>query len=77
MKAPWILLFEAWAVARLTRSPLFNRTIQKIHRRMNRLPPTEAENGGGRTGPSAFDHFKTEIKDQFRELTWQNRPPKQ
>lgn len=29
------------------------------------------------TGPSAFDHFKDELKDQFRELTWQKRPPKQ
>lgn len=28
------------------------------------------------TGPSAIDHFKDEIKNQFRDLTWQTRPPK-
>lgn len=28
------------------------------------------------TGPSSFDHFKDEVKNQFRELTWQKRPPK-
>ncbi|KAF2129744.1 hypothetical protein P153DRAFT_366252 [Dothidotthia symphoricarpi CBS 119687] len=29
------------------------------------------------TGPSAVDHFKDEVKNQFRDLTWQKRPPKQ
>lgn len=29
------------------------------------------------TGPSALDHFKDEVKQQFRELTWQKRGPKQ
>jgi hypothetical protein len=28
------------------------------------------------TGPSAFDHFKDEVKNQVRDLTWQKRPPK-
>lgn len=28
------------------------------------------------TGPSSFDHFKDEVKNQFRELTWQKRPRK-
>jgi len=28
------------------------------------------------TGPSAFDHFKDEVKTQFRDLTWQKRDPR-
>ncbi|KAH7558226.1 hypothetical protein BM1_05498 [Bipolaris maydis] len=125
---PWFALFEAWAVARLIRSPTFNRAVaqerisqiklnplvqawggadtltlkeshhcvcgrfrdgrpryfdiskteavQKAYRKINRLPDFEQKNGGGRTGPSSFDHFKDEVKNQFRELTWQKRPPK-
>ncbi|KAF9731323.1 hypothetical protein PMIN06_007412 [Paraphaeosphaeria minitans] len=77
MGLPWFALFEAWAVAKLIRSPTFNRGVQKVYRKINRIPDTEAKNGLGRTGPSAFDHFQDEVKDQFRELTWQKRPPKQ
>ncbi|KAF2263532.1 hypothetical protein CC78DRAFT_581427 [Lojkania enalia] len=76
MQFPWLALIEAWAVARLIRSPLFNRAIQKAYRKINRLEQPELENGGGRTGPSLFDHFRHEIKDQFRELTWRKRPRK-
>ncbi|KAF2175623.1 hypothetical protein K469DRAFT_57410 [Zopfia rhizophila CBS 207.26] len=75
MRGPWFALFEAWAVSRLIRSPLFNRTVQKIYRRINGIPPMEAENGGGRTGSSAFEHFKEEVKDQFKVMLWQ-KPPK-
>ena len=74
--APWFALFEAWAVAKLIRSPAFNRTVQKAYRKINRLPDFEQKNGGGRTGPSGLDHFKDELKTQLRELTWQNRRPK-
>ncbi|KAK7193148.1 hypothetical protein DPSP01_010054 [Paraphaeosphaeria sporulosa] len=77
MGLPWFALFEAWAVAKLIRSPTFNRGVQKMYRKINRIPDTEAKNGLRRTGPSAFDHFRDELKDQFRELTWQKRPPKQ
>jgi hypothetical protein len=28
------------------------------------------------TGPSALEHFKDEIKHQYKELTWQNRKPR-
>ncbi|KAF2827543.1 hypothetical protein CC86DRAFT_290872 [Ophiobolus disseminans] len=73
---PWFALFEAWAVAKLIRSPSFNRAVQKAYRKINRLPDMEAKNGGGRTGPSTLDHFKDEVKTQLRELTWQKRPPK-
>lgn len=73
---PFLMLFEAWAVAKLVRSPLFNRMVQSAHRKINRLPPAGPENGHGRTGPSSFDHFKDEVKEQFRELTWQKRRPK-
>ncbi|KAF2242171.1 hypothetical protein BU26DRAFT_439204 [Trematosphaeria pertusa] len=61
----------------LIRSPMFNRAVQKAYRKINKLPPMGPENGGGRTGPSTLDHFKDELKDQFRELTWQKRPPRQ
>ncbi|KAH7137966.1 hypothetical protein B0J11DRAFT_421702, partial [Dendryphion nanum] len=64
------------ACPQLVRSPLFNRLVQKAHRKINRLPPAGPENGHGRTGPSALDHFRDEVKHQFRELTWQKRPPK-
>ncbi|KAF1950282.1 hypothetical protein CC80DRAFT_554509 [Byssothecium circinans] len=77
MKLPFLVLIESWAVARLIRNPTFNRAVQKAYRKIHRLPPMEAENGGGRTGPSALHHFKDELKQQFRELTWQKRPPKQ
>ncbi|KAF2122145.1 hypothetical protein BDV96DRAFT_483302 [Lophiotrema nucula] len=77
MRAPWFALIEAWAVARLIRSPLFNRAVHKAYRKINRLESLEQENGGGRTGPSALDHFKDEVKQQFKELTWQKRGPKQ
>ncbi|KAF2470281.1 uncharacterized protein BDR25DRAFT_303830 [Lindgomyces ingoldianus] len=76
MRAPWLLLFETWAAAKLIRSPTFNRAVQKIYRKINKLPPIEPENGLGRTGPSALDLFKDEVKDQFKELTWQKRPRK-
>ncbi|CAN9088300.1 unnamed protein product [Alternaria sp. RS040] len=70
MVAPWFALFE------LIRSPGFNRAVQKAYRKINRLPDFEQKNGQGRTGPSSLDHFKHEVKNQFRELTWQKRPPK-
>ncbi|KAF2869076.1 hypothetical protein BDV95DRAFT_609322 [Massariosphaeria phaeospora] len=73
----WLALLEAWAVTKLLRSPGFNRAVHKAYRKINRLPPMDAENGGGRTGPSTLDHFKDELKGQFRDLTWQKRPPKQ
>ncbi|KAF2018312.1 hypothetical protein BU24DRAFT_461261 [Aaosphaeria arxii CBS 175.79] len=76
MKAPWMLLFEAWAVQKLLRSPAFNSMVQKAYRKINGLPPMGPDNGHGRTGPSAFDHFRTEVKNQFRELTWQKKPPR-
>ncbi|PVH96813.1 hypothetical protein DM02DRAFT_103922 [Periconia macrospinosa] len=76
MKLPFLMLIEAWAVARLIRSPTFNRAVHSVYRKINRLPPLEPPNGGGRTGPSRFDHFKDEIKEQFKELTWQNRRPR-
>ncbi|CAO2656377.1 Nn.00g051800.m01.CDS01 [Neocucurbitaria sp. VM-36] len=60
----------------LIRSPGFNRAVQKAYRKINRLPDFEQKNGGSRTGPSALDHFKDELKTQLRELTWQKRPPK-
>lgn len=56
---------------------MFNRAVQKVHRKINRLPPIEPENGGGRTGPSTFDHFRDEVKTQFKELTWQKKGPRQ
>ncbi|KAH8724644.1 hypothetical protein GQ44DRAFT_617901 [Phaeosphaeriaceae sp. PMI808] len=74
--APWFALFEAWAVAKLIRSPTFNRAVQKAYRKINRLPDLEPRNGQGRTGPSTFDHFTQEVKSQLREVTWQKRPPK-
>ncbi|KAL5121080.1 hypothetical protein ACEQ8H_000931 [Pleosporales sp. CAS-2024a] len=94
--APWFALFEAWAVAKLVRSPAFNRAIHRAYRKINGLPDLEPKNGRGSesdpsspfppvrshsdsargTGPSALDHFKDEVKTQFRELTWQKRPPK-
>ncbi|PSN62371.1 hypothetical protein BS50DRAFT_502423 [Corynespora cassiicola Philippines] len=77
MRFPFFALFEAWAVAKLVRSPMFNRAVQKAYRKIHGLPPMEQQNGGGRTGPSAIDHFKDELKAQFRELTWQKRPPRQ
>ncbi|KAH6873059.1 hypothetical protein BKA58DRAFT_456689 [Alternaria rosae] len=61
---------------KLIRSPAFNRAVQKAYRKINRLPDFEQKNGGGRTGPSSLDHFRDEVKHQFRELTWQKRPPK-
>ncbi|KAG9192379.1 hypothetical protein G6011_11113 [Alternaria panax] len=61
---------------KLIRSPAFNRAVQKAYRKINRLPDFEQKNGGGRTGPSSLDHFKDEVKNQFRDLTWQKRPPK-
>ncbi|OAL46085.1 hypothetical protein IQ07DRAFT_647716 [Pyrenochaeta sp. DS3sAY3a] len=73
---PWFALLEAWAVAKLIRSPGFNRAVQKAYRKIHRLPDLEPRNGGGRTGPSTLDHFKDELKTQLRELTWQKRPPK-
>ncbi|KAF1920389.1 hypothetical protein BDU57DRAFT_583818 [Ampelomyces quisqualis] len=74
--APWLALIEAWAVAKLVRSPAFNRAVHKAYRKINRIPDTEPKNGLGRTGPSTFDHFKDELKTQLKELTWQKRPPK-
>ncbi|KAH7394124.1 hypothetical protein DE146DRAFT_757601 [Phaeosphaeria sp. MPI-PUGE-AT-0046c] len=74
--APWFYFVEAWAVAKLIRSPTFNRAVHKAYRKINRLPDLEPKNGGGRTGPSTLDHFKHELKAQLRELTWQKRPPK-
>ncbi|KAF2008224.1 hypothetical protein P154DRAFT_418960 [Amniculicola lignicola CBS 123094] len=68
--SPWFLAFE------LIRSPIFNRAIHKIYRKVNRLPPMEEQNGLQRTGPSAFDHFRDEVKAQFKELTWQKPPRK-
>lgn len=73
---PWFALLEAWAVARLIRSPTFNRAVQKVYRKINRIPDHEPRNGMGRTGPSTFDHFREELKTQFQDLTWQKRPPK-
>ncbi|ORX98618.1 hypothetical protein BCR34DRAFT_495981 [Clohesyomyces aquaticus] len=70
---PWWLLIETWAVAKLVRSPLFNRAVHKAYRKINNLPPMEAGNGGGRTGPSTLDHFKEELAVQWKELTWQRR----
>ncbi|KAF2751660.1 hypothetical protein M011DRAFT_463168 [Sporormia fimetaria CBS 119925] len=75
-KLPWLMLFEAWAVQKLVRSPTFNRAVHKVYRRVNGLPPLDPPNGG-RTGPTAFDHFKDEVKEQFKELTWQKRNPRQ
>ncbi|KAF2793693.1 hypothetical protein K505DRAFT_361776 [Melanomma pulvis-pyrius CBS 109.77] len=77
MRFPLFALFEAWAVTKLIRSPMFNRAVHKAYRKINKLEPMEPENGLQRTGPSALDHFKDEVKHQFRELTWQKRPPKQ
>ncbi|KAL5391524.1 hypothetical protein PMIN02_006588 [Paraphaeosphaeria minitans] len=48
MGLPWFALFEAWAVAKLIRSPTFNRGVQKVYRKINRIPDTEAKNGLGR-----------------------------
>jgi hypothetical protein len=75
------------------RSPTFNRAVHKAYRKINRLPDLEPKNGGSTfatrlvriavltlligTGPTAFDHFKDELKTQLKELTWQKRPPKQ
>ena len=72
----WLAALEAWAVARLIRSPLFNRAIHKAYRKINRLPDMEPRNGGGRTGPSAFDHFREEVKDQFKVMLWMQKPKK-
>ncbi|KAH7095327.1 hypothetical protein FB567DRAFT_512331 [Paraphoma chrysanthemicola] len=72
----WFVFVEAWAVQKLMRSPAFNRVVHKAYRKINRLPELEEKNGG-RTGPTAFDHFKDELKTQLKELTWQKRPPKQ
>lgn len=44
----------------LVRNPLFARTVQKVHRKVNGLPPIEPENGGG----STFRHSAT--KYNFR-----------
>ncbi|KAF2679110.1 hypothetical protein K458DRAFT_394256 [Lentithecium fluviatile CBS 122367] len=77
MALPWLALIETWAVARLIRSPTFNRAVHRAYRKINRLPPNEPQNGLGRTGPSTFDHFTDELKTQLRELTWRKRPPKQ
>jgi hypothetical protein len=74
----------------LIRSPVFNRAIQKAYRKINRLPDMEPKNGGSEfatgcvelyltllgTGPTTLDHFKDEVKNQLKELTWQKRPPK-
>lgn len=78
--------------SQLIRSPTFNRGIQKVYKKINRIPDHEPKNGLGRTstsvvatgwpltrtgtGPSAFDHFKDEVKTQFKELTWQKRHPR-
>ncbi|KAH6637696.1 hypothetical protein C7974DRAFT_307651 [Boeremia exigua] len=74
--APWFALLEAWAVAALIRSPTFNRAIHKAYKKINRIPDHEPKNGLGRTGPSAFDHFRDEVKTQFKDLTWQKRDPR-
>ncbi|KAF2196564.1 hypothetical protein GQ43DRAFT_484847 [Delitschia confertaspora ATCC 74209] len=72
----WFAAFEAWAVQKLVRSPLFNQAIHKVYRKVNGLPPIEPQNGGGRTGPSALDHFKDEVKDQLKVMFWQQKPKK-
>lgn len=78
--------------SQLIRSPTFNRAVHKVYRKINKIPDHEPKNGLGRmsiqslpkykqlmiagTGPSAFDHFKDEVKTQFKDLTWQKRDPR-
>jgi len=37
----------------LIRSPTFNRGVQKVYKKINRIPDHEPKNGLGRTSPSA------------------------
>ncbi|KAI9643200.1 hypothetical protein NHQ30_007816 [Ciborinia camelliae] len=75
----WLAAFEAWAVARLLRSPTFHNVVRNVHKRVHeaRHGKHPSEMGGTNIDnpekSSRFiQYFKDELKDQF----WGKPPPR-
>ncbi|TKA72889.1 hypothetical protein B0A49_08145, partial [Cryomyces minteri] len=65
-----------WLTYQLLASPTFHRAVHKVHRKVRHLTQGKSpEEMGGtnieKQGPTFLEHFKDEIKEQFR-----SRPPK-
>ncbi|KAF7945512.1 hypothetical protein EAE96_010279 [Botrytis aclada] len=75
----WLAAFEAWAVARLLRSPTFHSAVRNVHKRLHeaRHGKDPSEMGGTNIDdPEKNSRFVKYFKDEIKEQFWGKTPPR-